>query len=367
MPLKHGQSHLAFADSAVRWHSLERYERSAVSGGVSGRPMSNEPVQYIPFMKLPLDWAAASGLPPQMALRRLCEWTVAGAFPDGALVTAVGSEVKPLAVFVAFQALANQGAVHIGRWGWHIDPAEALDRLNGIILTKESVLRFCENTNTHPPPSVLSGIRRAWALRNDQKSLAPPACPDAVRCATAQSACDHAIASMNTMRSTLDGLQGKPTRFGPRRVPGEPTNVEYWNAKWAEMRSNVQKELSFADDADLQLRLDSLEAEWTSFIAQEAANNADHATDPQTQQDLVASPSERAPPQRKSRGRPQGSGSYEASDAVLADEMRAAILQEPSLSPTAAAMRLANRAAGAGTPDSKAKRLAERYSAKFGR
>ena len=328
--------------------------------------MSNEPVQYIPFMSLPLEWAAESGLPPEMALRRLCEWTVAGAFPDGALVTAVGSEVKPLAVFEAFQALANQGTAHVGRWSRYIDPAEAFERLNRILVTKESVLRFCENTDTQPPPSILSGIKRAWALRKSQKSLGPPPCPDAMRCANAQSAREHAVGLMNTMRHTLDGLQGKPTRYGPRRIPDEPVDVEYWNAKWAGMRTNVQKELSSSGDADLQRRFESLEAEWTSFIEQETVKSAAPATEPDTQQEPAVPPSDRAP-QRKPRGRPAGSGSYEASDALLADEMRKAILENPSLSPTAAAMRFVERAVGGGTPESKAKRLAERYSVKFGR
>jgi hypothetical protein len=64
-------------------------------------------------------------------------------------------------------------------------------------------------------------------------------------------------------------------------------------------------------------------------------------------------------------GRPRGSGSYELADAPLIEEMRNAILNEPGLSPTAAALRFAVRAKGGGGSESRAKRLAERYSEKY--
>jgi hypothetical protein len=69
--------------------------------------------------------------------------------------------------------------------------------------------------------------------------------------------------------------------------------------------------------------------------------------------------------QIRPRGRPAGSGSFAASDEPLIAEMRSLIETERTLSPWAAAARVADRAAGGGTHESKIKRLVSRYSEKF--
>ena len=68
---------------------------------------------------------------------------------------------------------------------------------------------------------------------------------------------------------------------------------------------------------------------------------------------------------KRAPGRPVGSGSFEATDEPLLEEMRAAILERTAHSPSAAAYQVAERADGAGTLESKVKRLARRYSEKF--
>jgi hypothetical protein len=322
--------------------------------------MSTQRVQYIRFTDLPLEWAAESGFPPQMVLRCLCEWTVVGAFPRGSLVTATGTEVAPLSVFEAFQALANEGAVHIGGYSWHIDASEALERLSAILVEREAVIRFCENTGTLPPRSLLGGIKRVWAANILQKHLAPPPCPGAEECAGRQSARQHAIGWMNTLRGKLAGLQGKPTWLGPRRSDNEPVDFDYWNAHWAKTWERAQEDVKRSGDLDLQKELDSLQAEWAAFVAQETAALAHQTTDrPAVICADISEPGKR-------RGRPSGSGSYKQVDEPIIELMREAVLREPNLSPTAAAIRFADRAAGGGTPESKAKRLVDRYSAKYG-
>jgi len=66
-----------------------------------------------------------------------------------------------------------------------------------------------------------------------------------------------------------------------------------------------------------------------------------------------------------SRGRPKGSGSLERADAPLIEQMRKLIIEEECVSPTAAAQAVAAYAKGAGTLDSKVRRLVERYGAKY--
>lgn len=67
------------------------------------------------------------------------------------------------------------------------------------------------------------------------------------------------------------------------------------------------------------------------------------------------------------RGRKKGSGSYADKDAPLVKEMRVLLKKKEAFSVEAAAAKVASKAHGAGTIDSKRDRLAKRYQAKFNR
>jgi hypothetical protein len=69
--------------------------------------------------------------------------------------------------------------------------------------------------------------------------------------------------------------------------------------------------------------------------------------------------SEAAPP--KKRGRKKGDGSYTAIDLPLLDEMKGLISSNQAASPEEAARKLAKKAHGSGSEESKAERLAKRY------
>ena len=66
---------------------------------------------------------------------------------------------------------------------------------------------------------------------------------------------------------------------------------------------------------------------------------------------------------QKRRGRPVGSGSWEAADRDLLKKMHRLIANGSAKSPNDAARLVANRAQGAGTPESKQTRLARSYRA----
>jgi hypothetical protein len=70
-------------------------------------------------------------------------------------------------------------------------------------------------------------------------------------------------------------------------------------------------------------------------------------------------------PNKRGRGRPLGSGSLVTADAPLIEEMHRIIETNPTLSVTAAAMKVADRAEGGGLLDSRVRRLTQRYSEKF--
>lgn len=69
---------------------------------------------------------------------------------------------------------------------------------------------------------------------------------------------------------------------------------------------------------------------------------------------------------KKSPGRPRGSGSYEEHDLPLLCEMRDMLARREVASAAEAATRLAERATGGGSANSKADRLRKRYEAKYG-
>ena len=79
----------------------------------------------------------------------------------------------------------------------------------------------------------------------------------------------------------------------------------------------------------------------------------------------TATPSEAIKPKERGRGRPKGAGSLEAADVPLLEEMKALRDGDSTLSVNAAALKVADRAAGGGTLESKARRLAERYAEKI--
>ncbi len=82
---------------------------------------------------------------------------------------------------------------------------------------------------------------------------------------------------------------------------------------------------------------------------------------------------ERAQPERgpsavrpNRRGRKKGSGGYDSKDAPLLEEIHALVENEEPMGLWHAALTVADRAPGGGTPESKAKRLAKKYKAKYG-
>jgi hypothetical protein len=332
--------------------------------------MSAERSCYVSLLALAVDWAAAAGMPKELVLRRLCHWAMAGAFPEGAFITAAGAQISAFDIYLSFRAatedtgLFSSGGIYLDgytvynnneRWGMHV--------LAKALITASNVFVFCKCTKTLAPPSLSSGFSRLLAGWDRTKHVAPPECPDADEFAARHHARDHAIGLINSLRATLSGLQGKPTRLGPRRVPNEPIDFECWGAKWKRTHSDAQDAIARCHDSSLQHELDSVGAEWNAFVEQETATVAVPNVCQSQENSIVREVD--IPKRSRPRGRPSGSGSYEASDALIVEQMRETLMKEPNLSPTAAAVRFADVAAGGGTNDSKAKRLAERYSAKY--
>lgn len=99
-----------------------------------------------------------------------------------------------------------------------------------------------------------------------------------------------------------------------------------------------------------------------------ASRNIAHSPEVMTTQTDELPTSRSAPPQSpqavqqpKERGRPKGSGGWQNSDAIIVEKMRKMIQENPDMSVFGAAMHFASEANGNGEPESKQRRLAERY------
>ena len=182
-------------------------------------------------------------------------------------------------------------------------------------------------------------------------------CPHADARAAKIFARSHAVGFLGTLEGILRGLKEGHRRIGFQTVEEGPINFEFWGTRWRSSADDARMEIGKCEDAELLKRLESLEYEWVAFVA---ANSAEPPAEPEQAATTKAAPSKRPP------GRPVGSGSLNPLDAPLLEEMREATLENPSLSPTSAARRVVDRAAGGGTEDSKIKRLTQRYLEKFG-
>ena len=327
---------------------------------------------YIPFLSLSSKWAGVSGVPKEMVLRRICEWSVSGAFPDGAFVTASGVQIPPLDIYMSFLAIeaSRDGGhpIHLDGYTYYDNGRLGLQLLEKVLVIHEHVSEFCNRINTIPPPPLLSGFRRLWVLRSRRKHLVPPPCTDGPVHAARLAAHNGAIGHLNALRSMLSGLQGKPTMFGPRRAKNETVDFDFWEPRWKAAREHSQNDIRRSGDVGLQEELNALDAAWASFMTNEVESRTRSTTSSiETSQPVSPRHAVETRSNKRGGGRPRGAGSYSAVDALLVEEMRAAILNDVSLSPTAAAFRLIDRAAGAGTDESRAKRLVERYSEKYGR
>jgi hypothetical protein len=332
--------------------------------------MTADRAQYIPFLDLAEQWAAQSGIPREIVLRHQCDWAVASAFPPNAFTTVTGAQIKPFDIYMSFRAAfetkeALGEGIYLdgwtiynsnGRWGLHL--------LSEVLVPAQDIIEFCARTNTLAPRS----LRGIWAGWNRNKHLSPPPCPDGYQHAARIHARDFAIGSMNHLRLTLADLQGDPTP-DPNRTLSKHIDINYWERRWNEGRARAQENIIKSGDSSLQTELDSLSTTWVALLAKQASARALPAVEVSKgakTENKTEAPYEGMTSHGKRLGRPVGSGSYAAADAPLVARMREAMLNDPGLSPTAAAGRFADCAKGGGTPDSKAKRLAERYSEKFG-
>ena len=229
-------------------------------------------VSYIPFLTLAAEWAAESGMTPEFALRNLCEWTIAGAFPPDSLKTPTGASVAPLDVYLSSLALIQSGepspnsSITLGRFTLvNGEQRWGLRFLSEILVNVTDILVFCERTNTLPPPSISHGPKRTWVRWTRTPHLAPSPFPDSENIAIRFHEHEVAVGTMNRMRSCLKKLQGTQSSSRNMRQPGEPIDLTYYQAQWDTGREFVKASIESSGETALLQPLRELDDEWAAF------------------------------------------------------------------------------------------------------
>lgn len=122
---------------------------------------------YACLLDLCRAWAAEANAPKELILRRVIEWAVEGTFPPESFLTVTGDNPLPAKMLAAFRAvyappetyglhLRHDGLVTIGSLSLRIPRDQALEFLADVVVSLESVQRFCDSmgiTTGDPPPA----------------------------------------------------------------------------------------------------------------------------------------------------------------------------------------------------------------------
>ncbi|PJG50932.1 hypothetical protein CVM73_33715 [Bradyrhizobium forestalis] len=288
--------------------------------------------KYIDFVDLVDGWSEQSGELPLLTLRRICDWAISGHFPEGTFLLPNG---EPIDLLELYWAMKREIGAHAP-----IDRDYAAKLLNRIIVSKSGIRKFCEHHGIELPPgvgSLTSSLRRLVAK---PRHLGPPDCPGGPAAAVRREAIDLATAGLDAsedlIAATQHSIQGAPER-----------ELDPWCDDGPKFEAR--------DEPDLPAKPGELGSEW---------KGVDTAARPACE--VISEPTQVFDSQtRRSAGRPPGSGSYQAGDLELVEEMRADILAGKHTSIAAAARARVSRAAGFGSEASKEKRLTTRYSERY--
>ena len=290
--------------------------------------------KYLDFVSLVDGWSDQSGELPLLTLRRICDWAISGHFPAGIFLLPNG---EPIDVLELYWAMKREIGVHAP-----IDRDYAAKLLNRAIVCKSGIRKFCEHQGVELPPgvgSLKSSLRR---LVGKPRHLGPPDCPGGTAAAVRREAIYWATGGFSDLEDPISDRQHSTQ--GAHESEVDP---------WTRRLDGTKVEAS--DAPELPAKLCELDSEWKNLT-----------TTAQHEREVIAEQAQVFDPQiKRSAGRPPGSGSYQAGDLELVEEMRADILAGKHTSIAAAARARVSRAAGFGSEASKEKRLTTRYSERY--
>lgn len=228
--------------------------------------------QLIPLLALPDPWAVQSGLPAETILRRIAEWAMCDAFPVGSFRNRHDIQIEPFDIYMSYRSISESGPpgtpVHLGRW--QIFPSHSgLELLHDVLIRDSDIEAFCKLVQTEPPwkrHSMGSSFQSASVSR---PHLAPPPCSEAEERAIRYHAEKGAQATLNSMRSLLGNLQGKPGNsfFLSKRFQGGPVDFGAWEPKWSEYQALALGYIEASQNDAQRNVLGALNEEWKELLA----------------------------------------------------------------------------------------------------
>jgi hypothetical protein len=285
--------------------------------------------KYKTLSELTVEWSNHAGELPLLTLRRICDWAICDAFPPGTFVTPNGDAIDLLDLHRAMRIVVGIRAP--------MNEEVARGLLFQTMVSKDGIKDYCERIGVDPPPSLASLTSRLRRLGSATWHRGPPDCPNSNKVVAKVEEGLSAIAMMWTMRS---GLRPESSDF-------DPENAKDANERWRRYFECVQSKADASGEPEVQKELAILRQKWET--SKGTTNEVASEESPSLEEDL------------KKRGRPEGSGSFEREDRLLAEEMREGVLSGKFTSRAAAAREAAPRASGGGTLASKEKRLCKRY------
>ena len=250
----------------------------------------------LPLLALPELWSAQSGLPEATVLRRLCEWTMFGAFPEHAFRDMRDDVISPFDIYMSERAIRQESAFSAGvtlgdrsmasaRWG--------ISCLRAALLRIEDLEFFCDKTSTRPfwikPPGVLAFILR----RKHWEHLAPPPCPEAESVAVRYHARLCAEGQLNVMAAELRMWRGEGKDANDLAEEDQITpDFNYLTPKWNSSFKAAERQISMAAEEGLKRRLEELKLEWDAFRRDHEYANCSPEADPLKDCELELFPDE---------------------------------------------------------------------------
>jgi hypothetical protein len=301
--------------------------------------MPHSPLKFKPLDRLTHEWSLQGGEPPPLTLRRICDWAVCGAFPQGTFLFPNGEKVDLLDLHRAMRAVAGLGT--------SINGDHAIELLQRVIVSVAGLEIYCAHISIEPPQSIKTLKSKFRSLFNKPQHLSPPDCLGSAEVVDQLEAKYNAEGAINTLASILKQWQGHQEHNIPEQA----------NERWLCYVNLAESYAELSKDPEIQTRLAALKHEWDNLKLGTADLIALETS--QAAKDSGAEPTGR---KKRGIGRPAGSGSLERGDIKLAKEMQKGISTGKYLSIAAAAKAFVSKAGGAGTDSSKEKRLTKRYS-----
>jgi hypothetical protein len=302
--------------------------------------MQSPASRFTSLNDLVLEWSEQGGYPFLLTLRRICDWAICDAFPEGTFIFANGERVDLLELHRAMRNVVGLPS------SISMSEAMAVERLRRTLLDVNGIGAFCKSVGVDLPKSLKTFGSRVRQLNDKPPHSAPPDCPNGAD-----------TAARLDKRFFADGMNSS-LRFllRQRQDDLECDLSDHLSARWLHYVKSAELAVESCGDPELARELATLKQEWDALNA--AKKQVDEASAQSVDRVDVPSPEGK----KRAAGRPRGAGSYKRSDLALVEDMRRGIENEDYSSISAAARALAPKAAGHGTPSSKERRLINRYS-----